>query len=80
MKRKEIFVETRTNEAGANEHVRIVFGPHHFAEVAVEDDGAVTFVLGATHHGFRADASAVNGELEKIIGEVCVAHPQNLVD
>jgi hypothetical protein len=49
-------------------------------QLKLEDLGAVTFVLGATHHGFKADASQVNGELEKIIYEVRGNHAANLVD
>ena len=42
---------------------------------------AVTsFVLVATHHGFRADASEVDGELERIIEEIRHAHPDAEVD
>ena len=62
------------------ETVRLVFGPHYFVQLKMEDPGAVTFVLGATHHGFKADASQVNGELEKIIYEVRGNHAGNLVD
>jgi hypothetical protein len=60
--------------------VRLVFGPHYFVELHLEEKGAVTFVLGASHHGFKADASKVAGELEKIIDEIRRNHPQNLVD
>jgi len=40
----------------------------------------VSFVLVATHHGFKADASEVDGELERIIEEVRRAHPETTVD
>ena len=53
---------------------------HYFVQLNLEDLGGVTFVLGATRHGFKADASQVNGELEKIIYEVRGNHPGNLVD
>ena len=59
-------VTTTKNKRGDYESVRLVFGPHYFVQLKLEDLGAVTFVLGATHHGFKADASQVNGELEKI--------------
>ena len=49
-------------------------------QLKLEDLGAVTFVLEATHHGFKADASQVNGELEKIIYEVRGNHAADLVD
>lgn len=45
-----------------------------------ERDGAVTFRMGATHHGFKADASEVGGELEGFINEIRCAHPANSVD
>jgi hypothetical protein len=56
-------VTTTKNKRGDYESVRLVFGPHYFVQLKLEDLGAVTFVLGATHHGFKADASQVNGEL-----------------
>ena len=68
------------NKRGDYESVRLVFGPHYFVQLKLEDFGAVTFVLGATPHGFKADASQVNGELEKIIYEVRGNHAGNLVD
>jgi len=60
--------------------VRLVFGPHYFVELRSNKAGHVEFILGATHHGFRADASEVNGELEKIIYEVRDQHTDKLVD
>ena len=33
------------------------FGPHYFIELR-QVDGRVSLALGATHHGFKADASA----------------------
>lgn len=44
----------------------IVFGPHYFVDL-IQEGGSVTFVLGATHHGFKADASELGGELERFI-------------
>ena len=40
----------------------------------------VSFELVYTHHGFRADASTVSGELEQIIEEARRAHPDKAVD
>jgi hypothetical protein len=37
-------------------------------------------VLGTTHHGFKADASEVKGELERIVSEVRATHPGSAVD
>ena len=56
------------------------FRPALFVELHRESNGNVTFALGATHHGFRADASDVDGELEQIINEIRRAHPTNLID
>jgi hypothetical protein len=71
-------VEAHKDSEGNYNRVRLVFGPHYFVELHVEESGGVLFVLGATHHGFRADASEVDGELERIINEVRRAHPQNV--
>ena len=73
-------VEIEKDAEGNYTHVRLVFGPHYFVELHRGARGAVTFVLGATHHGFKADASEVGGELEEFIGEIRQAHPKNLVD
>jgi hypothetical protein len=73
-------VETDTDNQGIYTRVRLVFGPHYFVELHRERSGGVTFVLGATHHGFKADASEVSGELERFINEVRQAHPENMVD
>jgi len=62
---READVQTDANGVIAN--VRLVFGPHHF-------------VTGTTHHGFLADASIVDSELERIINEVREAHPDLTVD
>ncbi len=64
---------------GTIREVRIVFGPHYFLEVR-RKAGRVEFVLGATHHGFRADASSVAGELEKVIEAVRRDFPKFVVD
>ncbi|HOQ40636.1 MAG TPA: hypothetical protein PK178_00705 [Smithellaceae bacterium] len=73
-------VEAKKDDKGNYKSARLEFGPHYFVELHCEKDGDVTFVLGATHHGFKADASEVNSELEKIIYEIRSAHPKNLVD
>lgn len=73
-------LEVQKGEGGAVRHVRIVFGPHHFVELDAKEDGRVEFKLGATHHGFRADASKVNGQLEMLINEVRRSHPDLLID
>lgn len=73
-------VDIEKDETGNIKMVRLVFGPHYFVELHGKGKGKVDFVLGATHHGFYADASEVNGELEKIIYEVREAHANKLVD
>jgi hypothetical protein len=65
---------------GRYTHVRLIFGPHYFVELHRDSADRVTFVLGATHHGFRADASGANGELDSLIEEIRQLHPENLVD
>jgi len=72
-------VEVETGDDKSFKKVRIIFGPHYFLEMC--DKGKrLDFVLGATHHGFKADASEVNGELEKFIYEIRELHPSNVVD
>lgn len=73
-------VEVEQDTKGTYKKVRIVFGPHYFLELHGKKGGAVSFILGATHHGFEADASEVNGQLERIIEEVRRAHPDTAVD
>jgi hypothetical protein len=73
-------VEISEDDRGEYTDVRVVFGPHYFLELHREEGGGVTFALGVTHHGFRADASEVGGELEAFIDEARAAHADNLVD
>ncbi len=56
--------------------VRCTFGPHYFFQL-MRVNGRLEVSLGATHHGFRADASEVNGELERFVEEIKKAHPTN---
>jgi hypothetical protein len=71
-------IEADRDAQGNNTQVRLVFGPHYFVELHWEESD--TFVLGATHDGFKADALDVGGELERFIDEVRQAHPENLLD
>jgi len=73
-------VEVDEAEDGTIKSVRLVFGPHYFANLEASEDGPVRFMLGATHHGFVADASAVGGELERFVYEIRDAHPESAVD
>jgi hypothetical protein len=72
-------VEIKTTRTGRVQAVRIVFGPHHFVEL-VARKSKLSFAVGYTHHGFRVDASEVNGELEQIINELRNAHPERAID
>jgi hypothetical protein len=80
MPKGRITVQTPSSKAGTCTQLRVVFGPHYFLELEAGNDGKVSFYLGATHHGFKADASEVGGELEKFINEIRDAHPRHAVD
>jgi hypothetical protein len=69
-------VELGKDHDGTTKAVRIAFGPHYFVEIQ-RKAGKVTLYLGATHHGIKADASEVNGELERFINELKAAHNEN---
>ena len=73
-------VKFKKSDIGKTSKLRVVFGPHYFLELNSDEDGKVTFILGATHHGFKADASEVGGELENFIYEIKDRHPKNEVD
>jgi hypothetical protein len=69
-------VEIERDKQGGIESVRFAFGPHYFVQV-MRKKGRLELCLGATHHGFRSDASEVNGELERFVEEIKRAHPDN---
>jgi hypothetical protein len=71
---REINIEK--DEQGKYQKLQVVFGPHYFVELETDAAGKVTAYIGATHHGFKADASEVGGELEKIVYEIRDAHPE----
>ena len=74
-----IDVQVERAESGEITFASIRFGPHFVARV--HDDGEkVTFGLVYTHHGFRVDASEINGELETLINEIRASHPELGVD
>lgn len=56
--------------------VHVLFGVDYFLEIA-EKDGRVTFLLGAHHTAFQADASERKGELAKYIQEILERHPES---
>lgn len=72
-------VQVEKNSNGTISHVRVVFGPHHFINIDSDND-KTTFAVGATHHGFQADASIVNSELEQLCNEVRRSHPELCID
>jgi hypothetical protein len=65
---------------GDREHgykrVQVLFGTNYFLEIA-DDDGRVSFLLGAHHEAFTADASEAKGELEVFIREILDRHPES---
>lgn len=73
-------VKVEKDEAQVIRVVRATFGPHYFVKLTLNMDDTVTLTLGATHHGFHADASQVNGELETLINEIRERHPNLQVD
>jgi hypothetical protein len=56
--------------------VQVLFGTNYFLEIAA-DNGRVSFLLGAHHEAFTADASAAKGELEVFIREILDRHPES---
>ena len=74
-----ISVVSETDARGEVQFASIRFGPHYIVEVR-QDGAKVSFSLVYTHHGFGADASEVNGELESIINDVRGTHPDAVID
>ena len=66
---------------GDREHgyqrVNVLFGTIFFLEIA-ESDGRVSFLVGAHHEAFKADASEANGELADYIKEIMERHPESV--
>ena len=69
-------VVTEGDRQNGYKRVQVLFGTNYFLEI-VESDGRVEFLLGAHHTGFKADASELNGELQKFISEVQQRHPES---
>jgi hypothetical protein len=69
-------VVTEGDRQNGYKRVQVLFGTNYFLEI-VENDGHVEFLLGAHHTGFKADASEVNGELQKYISEVQQRYPES---
>jgi hypothetical protein len=68
---------------GDREHgykrVQVLFGTNFFLEIA-EDDGQVSFLLGAHHEAFKADASEAKGQLANYIREILEKHPESVFE
>jgi hypothetical protein len=64
------------NRESGYKRVQVLFGTNYFLEI-VDKDGRVEFLLGAHHTGFRADASEIQGQLQKYISEVKERHPES---
>ena len=64
------------NREAGYKRVQVLFGTNYFLEI-VDNDGRVEFLLGAHHTGFKADASEIQGQLEKYISEIKAQHPES---
>jgi hypothetical protein len=60
--------------------IYVVFGPHYFLDLMSDNNGELELNLGATHHGIKAHANEVAGELEKFIFEIYDKYSQNRID
>ncbi|HEY1373856.1 MAG TPA: hypothetical protein VGH50_15395 [Candidatus Binatia bacterium] len=67
------------NRESGFRRVQILFGTNYFVEI-VDRDGKVDFVLGAHHTGFKADATELNGALQKFIAEIEQRHPEHALE
>ncbi|MGH7826629.1 MAG: hypothetical protein ACREQ7_15835 [Candidatus Binatia bacterium] len=67
------------NRESGFKRVQVLFGTNYFLEIA-DNDGRISFLLGAHHTGFKADASELQGELQKYISEVQERHPESSLE
>jgi len=65
---------------GCIRQISFVFGPHHFLDVRINQDGEIKFALGCTHHGFEVDASEIDSELYHLIEEVRGNHRDKIIE
>jgi hypothetical protein len=65
------------NRERGYKRVNVLFGTNFFLEIT-ENDGRVSFLMGAHHEAFKADASEPKGELEKYIKEIIEQHPESV--
>ena len=61
------------------QRVQVLFGTNYFLEID-DHDGKISFLLGARHEAFKADASETKGELEKYIREIMEKHPESVFE
>jgi hypothetical protein len=64
------------NRESGYKRVQVLFGTNYFIEI-VDEDGRISFLLGAHHTGFKAEASELQGELQKYISEIQQRHPES---
>lgn len=68
---------------GNREHgfkrVQVLFGTNYFLEID-ENEGRVSFLLGAHHEAFKADASEAKADLEQYIREIMEHHPESVFE
>lgn len=64
------------NREKGYKRIQVLFGTNYFLEI-VDDDGRISFLLGAHHTGFKAEASELQGELQKYISEIQQRHPES---
>lgn len=72
-------VKIRHDRHGHPKSVTVRFGPHHYLAVRVRGT-QVSVTLGATHHGFTADASIPGGELDDVIERIRGLFPAQAED
>ena len=64
------------NRETGYKRVQVLFGTNYFLEI-IDNDGRIEFLLGAHHTGFKADASEIQGQLQKYISEIKDRHPES---
>lgn len=67
------------NRDSGYKRVQVLFGTNYFLEI-IDDDGRISFLLGAHHTGFKADASEPAGELHNYISEIQQRHPESSLE
>jgi hypothetical protein len=67
------------DRANGYHRVQVLFGTNYFLEIE-ENDGKVSFLLGAGHEAFKADASEAKEQLENYIREIMEKHPESVFE